>query len=113
RRLGRALPGSPREVIGWLRQLRCGSQPELREEPEGAPSARTRHDGHERAALSDHADRRCADQSEQRLRSADAAEPESRVRPGIELHDEAALGLLRTLAAGCRAAEGLRDPLAR
>ena len=47
----------------------------LREEPEGPPAARARHDGQQRAAVQHAARRRRADQGEQGLRSAHAPEP--------------------------------------
>jgi hypothetical protein len=50
---------------------------------------------------------------EQGLRSRDAAQPGSRLRPGGGLHDAAALGLLREVADGRRAAEGVPDAVAR
>ena len=53
RRLGRALSGSGRQERRRHRQLRRRSEPELREEPQGPSPARARHDGHQRAAVSD------------------------------------------------------------
>ena len=56
---------------------------DVREEPEGPPAARARHDGQQRAALQHAARRGRADQGEQGLRPADAAEPEPRLRRGV------------------------------
>ena len=94
------------------RQLRRRGEPELREEPEGPPDARARHDGHQRAALPDAAHRRRADQGEQGLRPPDAAQPESRLRHGVRLHDAPPVGLLREVADGRGAAEGVPDAVA-
>ena len=58
-------------------------------------------------------DRRRADQGEQGLRPADDSERESRLRRGVELHDAAPLGLLREVAHGRRAAEGISDEVNR
>ena len=65
---------------------------------EGASAARARHDGHERAAVSDHADRGRADQGGQGLRPDHDPEREPRIRRRVELHDAASVGLLREVA---------------
>ena len=74
-RLGRAVSGPAREEAATARQLRRPGEPDLREEPEGQAAARARHDGRQRAAVQHAARGGRADQGEQGLRPAHAAQP--------------------------------------
>ena len=78
----------------------------VREEPEGAPAAGARHDGQQRAAVQHAPRRRRADQGQQGFRSPAAAEQCAWIH-GRPVHAAPALGLLRALPAGRRAAEGV------
>src|SRR5262249_14289311 len=64
------------------------------EEPERQAAAGTRHDGRERAALEHPAPRQRADQGEQGLRPADAAESQPQFRQRT-VHGSTPLGLFR------------------
>ena len=72
-----------------------------------------RNHGYERAAVSDVPGSRRPHQGQQGLRPPDAAQPEPRLRHRLGLHDAAPVGLLRQVAPGCRAAEGISDEVNR
>ncbi len=94
-------------------QLRRPGESKPSEKLERAPPARPRHDGRQRSAVQHAACGGCADQSEQGFRSSAAAEPESRLRPRVFLHDAPPLGLLCALPAWRRAATRVRTAPAR
>ncbi len=72
----------------------------IAEESERPFAAGAWHDGRQRSAVQHAAGGRCADQSEQGFRSADAAEPASRLRQREQLHDAPPLGLFRAVFDG-------------
>ena len=80
-RLGRALSGAARRrTADGTDNYEAEANQNFAKNLKGKTAARARHDGHQRAAVSDAARRGRADQGEQGLRSADAPEPEPRLR---------------------------------